>query len=105
MKIQIRIARSIGITIDGHRPTKSFSVGESTKGFDCHEELGSEKGVMVGPHEIRGIYLDCDIEDFQEGKDPTIICLQTNRDPILARVTKTHENPTDETATLIEAEN
>jgi len=104
MKIQVRVARGIGITIDGKEPKDSFSVGESAKGFYCHEKLGSEKGVTIGDHEIKGIYFDCDLEDFKEGIDPTILCLTTDRDPILAKVTSVKEDPKDDTATLINAE-
>lgn len=103
MQIQIRVARAIGITIDGQRPAHRFSVGESQKGFDCHDRIGSPKGVMVGPHEVKGIYFDCDLDDFQEGKDPKYIRLETAAGLIVAKVTNVQEDPEDETATLIDA--
>jgi len=104
MWITIRVARAIGVTIDGEKPASSFSVGEREKGFDCHESCGSEKGVTVGDYEIRGIYFDCELNDFHQGTDPTILCLTTDKAPILAKVTSVKEDPEDETATLIDAE-
>ena len=105
MKIQIRVARGIGITIDDQKPSEDWGVGESEKGFDCYDSTGSKrKGVTVGDHKIRGIYFDCSLEDFKEGKNPTTLRLKTNKDPILAKVIEVIEDPEDETAILIKAQ-
>lgn len=105
MKIQIRVARGIGITINGQKPEEDWGVGESKKGFDCYDNTGNKrKEVTIGDHKIRGIYFDCSLEDFKKGKNPTTLHLTTNKDPILAKVTQVIEDPEDETATLIKAQ-
>lgn len=73
MKVFIRLGRATGLTIDGHKPQGSWSVGERMDG-----EGGQEfTDCVVDGKRILGFKMNVKDDEFWDGTDPTRITLYT----------------------------
>lgn len=89
MIVEVFHSRGLGIYIDGKSPaTGGWSVGEDADdNLTCHEKLGSDRGVPIGPHRVLGLKYDVTQQDFSEGADPTKMTLVTEDGDIELTVT------------------